>query len=157
MARSGVNKVILIGNLGADPEVRHTPDNVAVANIRLATSERFKDRAGKIQEKTEWHRVVLWRGLADIAERYLRKGSMVYVEGRLETRSWEDKSGQKRYTTEVIATDMTMLNSRAQATMGGEDNLQPPPLPDADGTPARGKARDEELDAPNETGDDLPF
>jgi len=108
---AGVNKAIIIGNLGADPEVRHLNSGATVANIRIATSETYKDRqTGERREQTEWHNVVLWRGLAEITEKYLKKGSKVYVEGKLRTRSWEDQSGQKRYTTEIHADNMTMLD-----------------------------------------------
>ena len=119
MAR-GVNKVILIGNLGSDPEVRYTPDGVPVANFNLATSESWNDRnTGERQERTEWHRLVLWRKLAEIASQYLKKGSKIYVEGKLQTRSWDDQSGQKRYTTEVVVFDMQMLDSRGEG--GGDE------------------------------------
>ena len=114
MAR-GVNKVILIGNLGSDPEVRYTPEGVPVANFSLATSESWNDRnTGERQERTEWHRLVLWRKLAEIAQQYLKKGAKIYVEGKLQTRSWDDQSGQKRYTTEVVVNDMQMLDSRGE-------------------------------------------
>lgn len=110
---AGVNKVILIGNLGADPEVRHLQNGASVANFRLATSETYKDRqTGERREQTEWHNVVAWRGLAEITEKYLRKGSKVYVEGKLRTRKWQDKDGQERYTTEIEAEEMKMLGSR---------------------------------------------
>ena len=119
MAR-GVNKVILIGNLGSDPEVRYTPDGVAVANFNLATTESWNDRnTGERQERTEWHRLVLWRRQAEVAQQYLKKGSKVYVEGKLQTRSWDDQSGQKRYTTEVVVFDMQMLDSRGEGGGGG--------------------------------------
>jgi len=118
MAR-GVNKVILIGNLGGDPEVRFTPDGVAVANFSLATTESWKDRNGERQERTEWHRLVLWRQLAEIAKNYLRKGSKLYVEGKLQTRSGDDQSGQKRYKTEVVVNEMEMLDSREGGGGGG--------------------------------------
>lgn len=113
MAR-GVNKVILIGNLGRDPEVRYTPNGVAVANVTIATSEAWKDKtSGETQEKTEWHRVVMFNRLGEIAGEYLRKGSKVYIEGRLQTRKWQDKtSGQDRYTTEIVADSMQMLDSK---------------------------------------------
>jgi len=112
MAR-GVNKVILIGNLGNDPEVRYMPNGGAVANITVATSEQWKDKqTGEPQERTEWHRVVLYRRLAEIAGEYLRKGSKVYIEGRLQTRKWQDQNGNDRYTTEIIANEMQMLDSR---------------------------------------------
>jgi single-strand DNA-binding protein len=108
---AGVNKVILIGNLGADPEVRHLQNGASVANFRLATSETYKDRqTGERREQTEWHNVVAWRGLAEITEKYLRKGSKVYVEGKLRTRKWQDKDGQDRYTTEIQADEMTLLD-----------------------------------------------
>ncbi|MXW77884.1 MAG: single-stranded DNA-binding protein, partial [Gemmatimonadetes bacterium] len=101
MAR-GVNKVILIGNLGSDPEVKYTPDGVPVANFSLATNESWNDKDGQRQERTEWHRLVLWRRQAEVAQQYLKKGAKIYVEGKLQTRSWDDQSGQKRYMTEVV-------------------------------------------------------
>lgn len=117
MAR-GINKVILIGNLGTDPEIRHMPGNgTAVTNINLATSESWKDKnTGELQERTEWHRVILFQRLAEIAHEYLKKGSKVYIEGRLQTRKWQDKAtGQDRYTTEIIANEMQMLDSRSSS------------------------------------------
>lgn len=112
MAR-GINKAILIGNLGADPEVRYTPANTAVCNISVATSEQWRDKqTGEQQEKTEWHRVVLFGRLGEIAGEYLKKGSKVYLEGRIQTRKWQGQDGQDRYTTEVVANDMQMLDSR---------------------------------------------
>ena len=128
MAR-GVNKVILIGNLGGDPEVRYTPNGAAVVNVNLATNESWTDRnTNERQERTEWHRLVLWSKLAEIAGQYLRKGSKVYVEGRLQTRSWDDQSGQKRYTTEVVVNDMQMLDGRGEAGgPGGPPPGGPPP------------------------------
>ena len=115
MARSGINKVILVGNLGQDPEIKYTAGGAAVTTLSLATSESWKDKdTGTDQEKTEWHRVVLWRRLAEIAGEYLKKGSKIYIEGQLQTRSWEQE-GQKRYTTEVIARDMQFLDSRGNS------------------------------------------
>jgi single-strand DNA-binding protein len=112
MAR-GINKVILIGNLGADPETRYMPSGGAVTNLRLATSENWKDKnTGEMQERTEWHRVVLFGKLAEIAAEYVRKGSKIYVEGRLQTRKWQDKEGRDNYSTEIVANDMQMLDSR---------------------------------------------
>ena len=128
----GVNKVILIGNLGADPEVRYTGDGTAVANFSLATAESWKDRtSGERQERTEWHRVVLWRQLAELAKEYLKKGSKIYIEGKLQTRSWDDQSGQKRYTTEVVGNQMNFLDSRDGASGGqsGMGNSDPGPTP----------------------------
>jgi single-strand DNA-binding protein len=111
---ASVNKVILIGNLGRDPETRYMPNGEAVTNITLATTESWKDKtSGERQEKTEWHRVTFYRRLAEIAGEYLKKGSQVYIEGRLETRKWQDKEGKDRYTTEIIASEMRMLGSRA--------------------------------------------
>jgi single-strand DNA-binding protein len=106
-----VNKVILVGNLGKDPEVRHTPSGVAVANFSLATSESYKDKDGNRQEKTEWHNVVAWRQLAEICGQYLHKGKQVYIEGKLTTRKWQDRDGVDRYTTEIVADQMQMLGS----------------------------------------------
>lgn len=110
---ASVNKVILIGNLGKDPETRYMSNGEAVTNITLATTDTWKDRNGEKQEKTEWHRVTFYRKLAEIAGEYLKKGRPVYVEGRLETRKWTDKSGADRYTTEIIANEMKMLGSRS--------------------------------------------
>ncbi len=120
MAR-GVNKVILIGNLGVDPEVRYTANGSAVTNVRLATTDSWRDRqTGEQQERTEWHRIVFFGKLAEIAGEYLRKGSKVYIEGRLQTRKWQGQDGQDRYTTEIVANDMQMLDSRGGAgDMGG--------------------------------------
>ncbi len=112
MAR-GINKVILIGNLGQDPDVKYMPNGGAVANVTVATSESWKDKnTGEMQERTEWHRVVFFRRLAEIAGEYLKKGSKVYIEGKLQTRKWQDQSGNDRYTTEIIANEMQMLDSR---------------------------------------------
>ncbi len=119
MAR-GINKVILIGNLGNDPETRHTAGGSAVTNLSLATSRSWRDRqSGDMQEKTEWHRVVMFSKLAEIAGEYLRKGSKVYIEGRLQTRKWQDRDGNDRWTTEVVANEMQMLDGR-----GGSDSLE---------------------------------
>ena len=109
---AGVNKVILVGNLGKDPEIRHLENGRAVTNFPLATSETYKTKDGERVTKTEWHNVVLWTPLAEIAEKYLNKGSQVYVEGKLTTRSWDDKDGNKRYTTEVVGREMTLLGGR---------------------------------------------
>lgn len=119
----GVNKVILVGNLGRDPEIRYTRDGTAVANLNLATSESWNDANGQRQERTEWHRVVAWGRLAEIAKEYLGKGRQVYVEGKLQTRSWEDKDGHKRYTTEIKADQMVMLGGRSE---GGRSETGPP-------------------------------
>ena len=113
MAR-GVNKVILVGTLGADPDTRYTPSNAAVTNLSIATNESWKDKqSGEQKEKTEWHRVVMFNRLAEIATEYLRKGSQVYIEGKIQTRKWEDKEGKDRWTTEIVANEMQMLGSRS--------------------------------------------
>jgi len=113
MASRGINKVILVGNLGADPEVRYMPSGSAITNIRIATSETWKDKEnGEAQERTEWHRVVFFNRLAEIAGEYLKKGSKVYIEGSIRTRKWQDKDGQDKYTTEIVAKEMQMLDSR---------------------------------------------
>ncbi len=123
MAR-GVNKVILIGNLGKDPETRYMPSGGAVTNVTLATSESWKDKqTGQQQERTEWHRVVFFNRLAEIAGEYLRKGSKVYVEGSLRTRKWQDNNGQDRYTTEIVASEMQMLDSRGGMEGGGSGSF----------------------------------
>lgn len=112
---AGVNKVILVGNLGKDPEIRHLENGTAVANFTIATSESYKDKSGARVDQTEWHNIVVWRKLAEIAESYLKKGSQIYLEGKLRTRSWEDQQGNKRYTTEVVADTFTMLGKKEVA------------------------------------------
>ena len=122
---SGVNKVILVGRLGKEPEVRHLENGASVANFPIATSETYKDRnTGERRETTEWHNIVLWRGLADVAEKYLKKGDMVYVEGKLRTRSWE-KDGITRYTTEVVGDNMTMLGGVASGGASAPQQASP--------------------------------
>jgi len=121
MAGKSVNKVILVGNLGKDPEVKYTPQGTPVATLTLATNERYKDKDGQWQDRTEWHNVVLWQRLAEIAGEYLKKGGKVYIEGRLQTRSWEDKqTNQKKYMTEVVASDLVLLGGRGDS--GGESS-----------------------------------
>jgi single-strand DNA-binding protein len=110
----GVNRVMLIGNLGKDPDIQYLDGNIGVAKFSLATTETFKDRSGKLISQTEWHTVVLWRGLADLAGKYLHKGSLVYIEGRLRTRSWEDKEGNKKFATEVVGDNLIMLDKRTE-------------------------------------------
>jgi single-strand DNA-binding protein len=119
MAR-GVNKVILVGTLGADPETRYTPSNTAVTNLRVATNESWKDKqTGEKKESTEWHRVVMFQRLAEIAAEYLRKGSQVYLEGKLQTRKWQDQQGNDRYSTEIVASEMQMLGGRSEGGQSG--------------------------------------
>jgi single-strand DNA-binding protein len=123
-----LNKATLIGNLGKDPEVRAIASGVKVANFSIATTESYTGKDGNKVDKTEWHNIVMWRGLAEVAEKYLKKGSQIYVEGRLQTRSWDDQNGQKRYTTEIVADNMVMLGrpsgSREGASAGGEGYSQ---------------------------------
>ncbi len=113
---------MLIGNLGKDPDIMVLEGNIAVAKFPLATTETFKDRTGKLVSQTEWHTVVLWRGLAELAQKYLHKSSLVYIEGRLRTRSWDDKEGQKKYITEVVGENLIMLDKKAEGTISGEEH-----------------------------------
>ena len=133
-----VNKAILIGRLGQDPEVRYTQSGTAVANFTVATNEKWKDKEGNPQEQTEWHRIVAFARLGEICGEYLAKGSLVYIEGRIQTRQWEDKDGNKRYTTEIVAREMKMLDSRGSQTGGG--GMEEPPVPE-----------------PTVPGDEVPF
>ena len=150
MAR-GVNKVILVGNLGQDPEVKYMPSGQAVCNITIATTDSWNDKStGEKQERTEWHRVVFFRRLAEIAGEYLRKGSQVYVEGRLQTRKWQDQSGNDRYTTEIVVNDMQMLGGRGGAG-GGLDNAPPAGQEFAATTPKSASTTGDDFD------DDIPF
>lgn len=137
----GINKVILIGNLGADPEVRYTQGGQAVCNFNIATSESWVDRSGDKQERTEWHRIVVWGKLGEICGEYLSKGRQIYMEGRLQTRQWEDRDGNKRYTTEVVARDVQFLGSGNKMM-----DMDPGPLPPMDSMPP-GRV----------PGDDVPF
>jgi len=154
---ASVNKVILIGNLGRDPETRYMPNGEAVTNITIATTETWKDKAsGEKQEKTEWHRVTFYRRLAEIAGEYLKKGSQVYVEGRLETRKWQDKEGKDRYTTEIIANEMKMLGSRSgQGDASGRERSAEArePAPAGEGKAAAKKPAGQFADM----DDDIPF
>ena len=121
----GVNRVMLIGNLGKDPDVQFLEGNIAVAKFPLATTETFKDRSGKLISQTEWHTVVLWRGLAELAQKYLHKGSLVYIEGRLRTRSWEDKEGNRKFATEVVGDNLIMLDKRTDGGAHGNPDSHP--------------------------------
>ncbi|MFK8043335.1 single-stranded DNA-binding protein [Congregibacter sp.] len=135
MASRGVNKVILVGNLGADPETRFMPSGGSVTNVRLATSETWKDKqTGQQQERTEWHRVVFFNRLAEVAAEYLRKGSKLYVEGAIRTRKWQDQSGQDRYTTEIVGSEMQMLDSRGGSGGGSNDGGYDQSYPEAGGS-----------------------
>ena len=154
MAGRGVNKAILIGNLGADPELRQTQGGQNVATFRIATSDRWKDKSGQMQERTEWHNIVAWGALADIVQQYLTKGSQVYIEGRIQNRQWEDQSGQKRYTSEIVANQMVMLGGRGEGAPAGRAAAR---------SGARGDAgRDERPfedfpESAEQVDDDLPF
>lgn len=179
MAR-GINKVILIGNLGADPEVRYMPSGNAVTNVNLATSESWKDKqSGQMQERTEWHRVVFFNRLAEIAGEYLRKGSKVYIEGSLRTRKWQGQDGQDRYTTEIVASEMQMLDGRGgegggyqqpqqssgYGPQGGDMGYgQPSPAQSYNQAPAQQPARQQPAQQPQQPApgfddfdDDIPF
>lgn len=141
-----VNKVILIGNLGADPEIRYTQSGTAVATLSLATSRKWKDRDGNMQDETEWHRVIVWAQSAEFCANYLSKGSKIYVEGRLQTRKWQDQSGNDRWTTEIIAN--TVQNLTPRGSEGGGGGYDEPPLPpDPFGSISGGGS----------TGEDVPF
>jgi single-strand DNA-binding protein len=151
-----VNKAILVGRLGRDPETRYTSAGQAVANFTLATDESFKSRSGERQKRTEWHRIVLWGKLAEIAQQYLKKGMLVYIEGRIQTRQWEDKrDGQKRTTTEIVGNVMRMLTSRGEAAAAGavaspgvshDADVEPGPMPDEVAGPG-----------PEISDEDIPF
>ncbi|MDH5230223.1 MAG: single-stranded DNA-binding protein [Gammaproteobacteria bacterium] len=156
MASKGVNKVILVGNLGQDPEIRYMPSGGAVATLSIATSETWKDKnTGEQQEKTEWHRVVMFGRLGEIAGEYLKKGSKVYVEGRLQTRKWQDNNGNDRYTTEIVANEMQMLDTRGAGGAAGSSNQahanqnQAPAMNNNMNAPAMSSADDFD--------DDIPF
>ena len=139
---ASLNKVMLIGNLGKDPEVRYTGSGQAVAGFSLATSEKFKNKTGEWEERTEWHNITLWGKLAEIAGEYLSKGKTVYIEGRLQTRKWQDKSGNDRYTTDIVGDKMQMLSPKGESrrgndvtsepTSGGSSNYEEPPFQDDD-------------------------
>jgi len=146
----GVNKVILIGNLGKDPELRYTPAGQPVATFSLATSERFTDRSGQRQDRTEWHTVVAWGKLGELVNQYLKKGRSAYIEGRITTRSWDDKDGNKRYKTEIVANQVQFLGSAGgQSGDSGPGMDQSMPAPDFDSRPAS--------DSTAMAEDDLPF
>ncbi|MDQ3049974.1 MAG: single-stranded DNA-binding protein [Bacteroidota bacterium] len=145
---SGINKVILVGNLGKDPEVRHLEGGAVVAKFPLATSETYKTKEGQRVDQTEWHNIVMWRGLAESAEKYLRKGSLVYVEGKIRTRSWDDKDGNKRFATEIIADTMTMLSSRRPDDHHQQNTSEQKPAASDDSS---------SVNVSGNSGDDLPF
>lgn len=146
-----VNKVILIGNLGKAPEVRHLENGAVVANFPIATSESYTDKnTGQRVDQTEWHNIVLWRGLAEVAEKYLHKGSKVYIEGKLKTRQWQDKDGNTRYTTEVVGDQMTMLTPKSESEQMNQNNNYPP-------TQEKNTSQPTAQDIGSDEEDDLPF
>lgn len=152
---ASVNKVILVGNCGRDPETRYMPDGAALTNVSLATTFRWKDKAsGENKEETEWHRVAFRGRLAEIAGEYLKKGSPVYVEGRLRTRKWQDQSGQERFTTEIIADQMQLLGSRGGSDAGARDMDAPPP---SESKPAPKAAAKKPAGSISDMDDDIPF
>jgi single-strand DNA-binding protein len=157
---ASVNKVILIGNLGADPEIRYSASGTAICNLRIATTDTWTDKqSGEKREQTEWHRVVLYQRLAEIAGQYLKKGRQIYIEGRISTRKWQDKEGQDRYTTEITASEMKMLGNRegmGAPTSGGGHNMPPSPPPAGDYNPAPAPAAAKNPEAIFENGD-IPF
>jgi single-strand DNA-binding protein len=156
MAR-GVNKVILVGNLGQDPETRTTPGGTTVTNIRIATTESWKDKtSGEMKEQTEWHGIVLWNRLGEIAAEYLKKGSQVYIEGRLQTRKWQDKQGNDRYTTEIVASEMQMLGGRGGSGGGATQETRDSREAGAKGSPAPAGERAGGGQAAD-FDDDIPF
>jgi len=165
MATKGVNKVILVGHLGNDPEVRYMPNGNAVANLSLATSESWKDGNGQMQERTEWHRLTMYRRLAEIAGEYLKKGSQIYVEGKLQTRKWQDQQGVERYTTEIIVDQMQMLGGRGEGQgQGSSGNNYAPRNPSANqGAPASPQGQNRQPSPPPmaepdfDFDDDIPF
>lgn len=158
MAR-GVNKVILVGNLGSDPETRYMPSGDAVTNISVATTESWKDKqTGEQKEKTEWHRVVMFRRLGEIAAEYLRKGSQVYIEGKLRTNKWKDRDGNDRYTTEIIADEMQMLGGRGGAGGGDYSSGGGSNAPSGDGSRGQsGGGKDSPPPPADDFDDDIPF
>jgi single-strand DNA-binding protein len=155
---SGINKVILVGNVGKDPEIRHLEGGIAVAKFPLATSEIYKTKDGQRVDQTEWHNIVMWRGLAESAEKYLRKGALVYVEGKIRTRSWDDKEGNKKYTTEIVADTMTMLSSNRKPDEHNPSgsNAQRPSISDESST-VNISNNNSTPSSENIAGDDLPY
>lgn len=154
---ASVNKVILIGNLGKDPDIRYMPNGEAVANITLATSETWKDKTGAKQEKTEWHRVTFYRKLAEIVGEYLKKGNSVYVEGRLETRKWTDKTGTDRYTTEIIANEMRMLGSKSGGSSSEGENKNNKTTPPKNSATSNNNTASTTNSGFGDMDDDIPF
>lgn len=153
---AGINKVILVGNLGKDPEVRYLEGGTAVANFPIATSETYKDRnSGERKTTTEWHNIVLWRGLAEIAEKYLKKGSQVYIEGKLKTRQWQDKDGNNRYTTEIVGDNLQMLGRKDDSNSSAP--VASTSTPAATSTESTTPPSTPEIDNSNNEVDDLPF
>jgi len=137
----GVNRVTLVGNLGKDPDMQFLEGNIGVAKFTLATTESFKDRSGKLISHTEWHNIVLWRGLAELAQKYLHRGSLVYIEGKLKTRSWEDKDGNKKFATEIVGDNLIMLDKRSDGSTGVGGIDMPIESEDEDNSAENGRER----------------
>lgn len=155
---AGVNKVILVGNLGRDPEIRHLEGGAVVANFTLATTEFYKDKTGNRIEQTEWHNVVLWRGLAEIAEKYLRKGMSIYLEGKIRTSSWEDKDGTKKYKTEIVGETMTMLGGKRDDNQSPQQQQQTQAPSFTQNSPSSPATYPESTGSPiSSEPEDLPF
>jgi single-strand DNA-binding protein len=150
-----VNKVILVGNLGRDPETRYTGSGQAVCNFSIATSETFKDRNGERQKRTEWHKIVVWGKLAEICQQYLKKGAQIFIEGKIQSREWQDKEGNKRTSFEIVARDMRMLGSRAESAMGASAAAGASPSADFDSQAA--PAEDHPPAGPEISDEDIPF
>ncbi|MDC1175709.1 single-stranded DNA-binding protein [Bacteriovoracaceae bacterium] len=154
---SGINKVILIGRLGQDPELKYTPGGAAVANFSMATSESWSDKSGQKQERTEWHRIVVWGKLAELCNQYLAKGRQAFIEGSLQTRSWEDQQGQKKYTTEIVAKNVQFLGGQASQGTGDSAGRQ---QEQQNAGPSNGSVMNQDYDIStdsNFTSDDIPF
>lgn len=156
---ASVNKVMILGNLGKDPEVRYTSDERAIANISVATTSKYKDKAGELKEDTEWHRVVFFNRLAEVVRDYLKKGQPVFVEGKLQTRKWQDQSGQDRYTTEIVAENMQMLSSKGDITTNFESSTSEKNSSGSMLSPQKEKIKSENVSAKGfeDLDDDIPF
>src|SRR5712692_4308815 len=152
-----VNKVILVGNLGRDPETRYTGSGQAVCNFSIATSETFKDRNGERQKRTEWHKIVVWGKLAEICQQYLKKGAQIFIEGRIQSREWQDKEGNKRTSFEIVARDMRMLGSRAESAMGASASAGAGASGDFESQGQAAPAEEHAAAGPEISDEDIPF
>lgn len=160
MAKRGINMVIVMGNVGVEPEVRYTPSGSAVTNLSIATSESWKDKqTGEMQERTEWHRIVFYNKLAEIVGQYVRKGSKLYIKGSIRTRKWQDQSGQDKYTTEIIAEDMQMLDKKGEVDLEGTPSYEQSAPGQQTAPPVRQSSPERQASAPasDDVHDDIPF